>query len=306
MQQTDFPFEICIGEDDSDDGTREVCREYAEKHPDIIILHLRDRNNPMRKQFVAPFMFNMLGTLAACRGKYIALLEGDDYWTDTQKLQKQVDVMELDPECMLCFHSAKELRIGESRVIEPSPLRSVYTPYDFFRMNIAITCTVMYRNLFKGEFPSWIFEAPLGDWSQHLCHLQSGHARFIDEPMACYRIHAGGVWSSSDGPKKRRDMICMGRAFLKHFPKSLHRNVPKELICECRSYIVRYHLVWGNFPFKGRRDLLKLLFAGHLPVHSLSEFLRLLLWTFLPWVGLLFRNRRSGSPRRSEEQQGCK
>src|ERR1051325_11447258 len=80
MQKTNFPLEICIGEDGSTDGTREICGQFAKDYPDTIRLFLWDRNDEKRKG-MAPSRFNFLNTIAKCRGKYIAFLDGDDYWT---------------------------------------------------------------------------------------------------------------------------------------------------------------------------------------------------------------------------------
>lgn len=98
MQKTNFHYEIVIGEDYSTDKTREIVLEYKAKYPDKIKLLLQEINVGM--------MQNFTDTLKACKGKYIALLEGDDYWTDPYKLQKQVDYLDSHPEYSFCFHNA--------------------------------------------------------------------------------------------------------------------------------------------------------------------------------------------------------
>lgn len=99
MQKCDFPFEIVLAEDCSTDGTREICREYAVKYPDVIH-HVWSENNIGAVE-------NEARAIRAAKGKYIALCEGDDYWTDAQKLQKQVDFMESHPEYSVTFHRYK-------------------------------------------------------------------------------------------------------------------------------------------------------------------------------------------------------
>src|SRR5690606_4409195 len=89
MQKTDFPFEILLGEDESSDGTREICIEYAEKFPDKIKLFLHRRENNIQIFGYPTGRFNFLTNLYSSNGKYIAICEGDDYWTDSDKLQKQ-------------------------------------------------------------------------------------------------------------------------------------------------------------------------------------------------------------------------
>ena len=105
MQEVDFPYEIVIGEDKSTDRTRAVVCEYQRRHPDKIRLHL-SRENLFRQKLAG------LGPLAACRGKYIAMCEGDDYWTDPQKLQKQVAVLEAEPEVSFVFTMCWLFRMG--------------------------------------------------------------------------------------------------------------------------------------------------------------------------------------------------
>lgn len=102
MQQTDFNFELCIGEDDSTDGTREICKEYAAKYPDKVRLFLRQKKDKIYVNGRMTGKYNSRQTLKACRGKYIAALEGDDFWIDPKKLQIQFDFMEANPGLMMC------------------------------------------------------------------------------------------------------------------------------------------------------------------------------------------------------------
>jgi glycosyltransferase involved in cell wall biosynthesis len=104
MQRTNFPFEILLGEDQSTDGTREICIEYAQKYPDKIRLFLHHRENNIKIDGRQTGKFNFLYNLFSSRGKYMAMCEGDDYWTDPLKLQKQVDEMEAHSDINICSH----------------------------------------------------------------------------------------------------------------------------------------------------------------------------------------------------------
>jgi glycosyltransferase involved in cell wall biosynthesis len=95
MQKTDFPFELFIGEDCSKDNTRQICLEYKEKYPDKIKLLCPEKNLGAQQNFIQ--------TVNMCNGKYIAFCEGDDYWTDPMKLQKQLDFMEANIKYSLCY-----------------------------------------------------------------------------------------------------------------------------------------------------------------------------------------------------------
>src|SRR5690606_37807476 len=113
MQQTTFPFEIILGEDESNDGTREICKQYAAQYPDKIKLFLRSRKDVIYINGNPTGRFNFIENLKACSGKYIALCEGDDYWTDPLKLQKQVDFLESNKEYVIHSGVAQIIRDGK-------------------------------------------------------------------------------------------------------------------------------------------------------------------------------------------------
>lgn len=106
MQEMDFDYEIILGEDESQDGTREICIEYARQYPDRIRLFLRSRKDVIYINGRPTSRFNFIENWKAARGKYVAMLEGDDYWTDPLKLQKQADYLDNNPDCTLSFHNA--------------------------------------------------------------------------------------------------------------------------------------------------------------------------------------------------------
>jgi glycosyltransferase involved in cell wall biosynthesis len=103
-QEVHFPIEICLGEDESNDGTREICEEYAAKYPNCIRLFKRSRSTVEYKFGLPTGNYNFTETIKAAKGKYIALLEGDDYWIDPHKLAKQVTFLEANPDYSLAGH----------------------------------------------------------------------------------------------------------------------------------------------------------------------------------------------------------
>jgi glycosyltransferase involved in cell wall biosynthesis len=117
MQKVEFPLEIIIGEDESNDGTREICIEYAKKYPDKIRLLLNSRDNNIKLNGQPTAIFNVLYSYSKVRGKYIAVCEGDDYWTDRYKLQKQVDFLETNPDYGLVFTDADHYQEREGKLI---------------------------------------------------------------------------------------------------------------------------------------------------------------------------------------------
>ncbi len=192
MQETDFDCELVIGEDCSTDRTRKIVMEYKKKYPDKIRLLLPEKNIGMISNFVQ--------TLKACHGQYVALLEGDDYWTNPLKLQKQADFLDANPDFAICFHNAISMwESGERppKLLCPDDLKEVSTLEDLIYANIIPTLTVMFRNKLFDIFPSWYSNLKYGDWPLHILNAQYGKIGYINETMAVYRIHQGGVASAA-------------------------------------------------------------------------------------------------------------
>ncbi len=187
MQKTSFPFEALVYDDASTDGTADIVREYAEKYPNIIKPIFQDENQFSRGVDVAKtFIWPKI------QGKYVAICDGDDYWTDERKLQKQADYLDSNPECAICFHRVSMFYQDASRpdIIvpkKPGPTTLVQMIYKHKIPNVA----VMYRWRKDMQIPADIM--PI-DWYVHLLHAQHGNAGFIPDVMARYRRQSCGVW----------------------------------------------------------------------------------------------------------------
>lgn len=194
MQQTNFPFEVLIHDDASTDGTTEIIREYAEKYPDII-KPLYEEENQWVKGRRGSAVFNF----PRAKGKYIALCEGDDYWTDPLKLQKQVDFLEANPDFVMCSHRFKQYMqkediykddwYGEVPNGITYDLNSLIQGFWFHT-----PLTVMFRrdSLCLAEYEKY----PNSKDATLFFHLlQKGRGFMIPEFMGMYRVHSGGVWS---------------------------------------------------------------------------------------------------------------
>jgi|GEM_PF-645180 len=203
-QETDFEFEIIVGEDDSADGTREICKTYADKYPDKVRLILHSRANAITINRQATGRFNSLYCLQSARGKFIAMCEGDDYWTDKKKLQKQVDILKANKDCSLVFSNLDTLICHKDgrKNIEPSVLDGKNIPQRSEIKNIVSgnyigTCTALFRNwLLSEHLPKNYVEFPMGDWPLWLLSGRYGSYYFMNETTAIYRKHAGGRWST--------------------------------------------------------------------------------------------------------------
>ena len=190
-QRTSFPFEIVIGEDCSTDGTRAIVAEYGRRHPDRIRLLLRPHNFGMQR--------NSWETYSACRGQYYAPLEGDDYWTDPDKLQFQVDFLDAHPECVACFHDMTTVDsegrpLGE-KFPNPPPAKDRLDFHDLLAVNSPPTLTVMARRLTFSERPRFMDDLPMGDWPFNLLLARHGTFAYLPRKVAEYRVHHGGAWS---------------------------------------------------------------------------------------------------------------
>lgn len=191
MQQVDFDYELVVGEDCSTDNSRNVLLSFQERYPDKIRLLSSETNVGVNRNFIR--------TYRACPGQYIALLEGDDYWTSPHKLQQQVDFLENHSEFGGCFHNVQmyfEDETKSQRLMRPSDQPKIVTLKDLLAAKIIPTCAVMFRNgLFEG-FPDWAFSLKMTDWLVYILTAQYGPFGYLDAVMATYRIHSGGVWSS--------------------------------------------------------------------------------------------------------------
>lgn len=190
MQKTNFDFEVLIHDDASTDDTANIIREYEEKYQEII-KPIYQTENQYSKGIGVTRTYNF----PRSQGKYIALCEGDDYWTDPLKLQKQVDFLEGNAEYMI--HSGKAQILNSNKLTEiigDPRLKKSYSLPDFLTQNNLVTCTVTFRNqpILKNKFKNLTF----GDWLlyvQLLSSKENSLAYVSDDVYSVYRVHEGGV-----------------------------------------------------------------------------------------------------------------
>lgn len=200
-QQTNFPFEVVIADDCSTDDTATLCKHYQEQRPDLIRLLHRTSN--------LGAVPNYLETFKACKGKYVAFLEGDDYWIDPQKLQKQVDFLEANPDFAICCHNVYAVD-EHGEVTRPllfeapkvSTVENLCKGPDYIS-----TPSCMVRNGLLEEIPPWMYSLPGCDWVLDILNAEHGKIRYFPEVMAAYRIHPDSVWSSKKPEEKLRTAL---------------------------------------------------------------------------------------------------
>ena len=195
MQKTKFRYEIIIHDDASTDGTTEIIKEYAEKHPDLITPIFQKENQYSKgiRGMFPRFCF------PHAKGKYIALCEGDDYWTDPLKLQKQVDFLESHPDYVMCS--------SKYQILEENIAKITSSWYDEKCQDVAYSLDTLIHGGWYFHPLTVVFRSselnlqeyiryPYGMVAVMFFHiLKKGNGMMLPEEMAVYRIHEGGVWS---------------------------------------------------------------------------------------------------------------
>jgi glycosyltransferase involved in cell wall biosynthesis len=191
-QQLPQPFEILISEDCSTDGTREIAQRYAEGYPHVIRLLLSERN--LRSNEVVARGFR------AARGRYVALLDGDDYWTDDDKLSAQMALLDERPDLTICFHNVQvvdERSQDMGRLWNAPDQAKVSSLHELLRGNFIAASSVVYRRAAVAEIPGW-YEGffPVTDWPLHVLYAREGRIGYLDRTLGAYRLHRGGLFST--------------------------------------------------------------------------------------------------------------
>lgn len=230
-QKTTFPVEIVIGDDFSTDRTREIARQYAEKYPGKVVLSLNEKN--------IGGTLNWLRTMNKCSGKYIALLDGDDYFTDVYKLQKQYDALEGSKDYVLCFHGVEEKYddiSGQDRTVVFD--KEVYTLEDFLERGWFIrTGSTFFKNgIAPSEPPQWVYDYPYRyDTILHVFLCMHGRAIFLKDVMSVWRKHSKGMSKAMSANKIRNveTEVALARQ-LDEYSGRIHTKRVKAYIA--RSY----------------------------------------------------------------------
>jgi glycosyltransferase involved in cell wall biosynthesis len=275
MQYVDFAYEIVVGEDCSRDRTREIVRDYQKRYPDRIRLLLPERNIGARANFIQ--------ALHACRGEYVAWLDGDDYWTSPHKLQKQADVLDRHPLYAMCFHNVVRWHEDGSKPLEnncPDDFKPVLTLADFLsQRSYCLPVSVMFRRRWLSKLPPEFDRLQIGDWPCFALLASQGNMAYINEVMGVYRIHPGGMFSRGGWTPEKR--IQVGKAQLEcletvdaYFGYQYHHLIKRRVADVCYTMAkccrrqnqwteMRHYLLKGFLPraLGGRASTWQLLAA---------------------------------------------
>ena len=187
MQRTSFNYQLVIGEDVSSDNTRSICEQYATKYGNKIKLL------PKRKENIG-LIENFIKTIKACDGKYISICDGDDYWIDNEKLQKQVGFLESNDDYSIVFSPIKKM-LPNGELIDGyrDNINRTLTIDDLIVQNFIPSVSSMFRNLQDSEtIPHWFNRFPYGDWPTYLWTIKDGGKIYcIEDTTAVYRFNIG-------------------------------------------------------------------------------------------------------------------
>lgn len=219
-QDCDFDYELIIANDCSTDNTNIVINDLIRSNKSKVKIEYF--NHEVNLGMIPNFVF----VLEQSKGKYIAICEGDDYWTDPLKLQKQVDFLEVNEEYSYCGHQSSELKndiVRETLI----PVKE-FTFKELIFSNLLNTATLLIRKEAISKLPVFFKNVPAGDWALQLIAIKDKKAFVLNDNMSVYRVHSQGVWSHLD----KEEMCMRGVATVEAFKGFYKDNSSKKLINE--------------------------------------------------------------------------
>jgi len=244
IQNCNFNVELIIADDNSPDGTKNKVEDYLNSAvipKNIDIKYFQHKKNKGANS-------NYLWASKKTKGKYIAMCEGDDYWTDPLKLQKQVDFLEGNPEYVVCCHNAKIIN-EKGNLIQDKKLPKLIQDRDYSSLELQkgaflLTLTMVFRNVLE-EYPKNFSKVLNGD--TFLISLLGGYGkgRYVEDiELAAYRVHSGGIWSELDNSKRLKARRVFNQVLMSHYKSKAHLyflfydkqvNVSRTLLRNLRS-----------------------------------------------------------------------
>lgn len=244
MQQTNFPVRIVIFDDCSTDATASILKEYEEKYPHLFKLFLQPKNIFSNPEFAQEAIFPFL--LELVNGRYIALCEGDDYWLDPLKLQKQVDFLEKNQDYSNCLHNRYIEDIKGNQKLE---IRKKY--YHVFTQ-----CLLFRTKSLNPELLSYLPKVFNKDSFLMYSLLLAGKSKTLDFAGAVYRYHGEGIYSSMDYSSKIKHKINTLEQFIKLEDEYSKNAWHKELFYDLKTELIDNYL-WQIYTDKNNSDFVK-------------------------------------------------
>lgn len=213
-QKTDFPFEIIVHDDASTDGTQDIIRDYAQRYPEIIRPVLQSENKMksvnIEKEYICPLI----------RGKFVAVCEGDDFWSDPSKLSLQVGYMEKNLDCAMTFHAVNQLNPDGSSMPYRPLKEDTDVPCGLIIKRGGMFCpsaSLVIRAEIFTEWPEFRSMADVYDYPRQILSSFRGRVHYFDRIMACYRFGSSGSWTDSVKEKTDFNHVRNETAWLNEF-----------------------------------------------------------------------------------------
>lgn len=252
MQKTSFPFEILLHDDASTDKTAHIVKEYETNYPNLFKC-IYQFENKLSKD--SSYLIRTCSQMAL--GKYVAVCEGDDYWTDPNKLQKQVDFLESEEDYAICFHNTIVYNNEEKKILFEQPgitQNSSFSIQDFFKNNPIATASVVFRRKYIEIIPEWFSQSPFGDYSLYLyiLVLSQSKAGYLKDAMAVYRIHKesmhGNVHlANTDFVPAYTQHLKLWELLKKHLFKRTYRKEINKSMASTYNLIIKNLLVKNKY-----------------------------------------------------------
>lgn len=276
IQKTNFSFEIIINDDCSTDGTTEILKQYADKYPNLIRLVLHDENQYSKgiRSILATFVYPL------AKGKYIALCEGDDYWTDPLKLQKQIDMLEKNDSVSLVYTAFKTVDDKGNDLYRKSYEKFMKRSYsgnnlpELFNMNYILTCTVAYRKelIETREFK----EGSKLDYGIFLAAASYGDFCYINDKTASYRLNPNSL-TATKNPIVAQGIFSSYKYYASLFLEGLPKVQSYDDELQCARNILKQSKLHGFIHLElGILKKYKMLREGNI-LHYLYLYLKCLI-----------------------------
>jgi glycosyltransferase involved in cell wall biosynthesis len=240
MQETTFPIELVIGDDASTDTTPEICRSYQRKYPSCIKLNIAQKNQGS--------VINFLNTIYSCSGNFIAICDGDDFWTDKHKLQEQVLFLASHTDFSFCFTNINWVDEANNELKASTQYYNtdVFNHQSYVGLVTPPTLSTVFRkSALPQHFPEVFKSLPNTDMFLKALLSTKGKVKFINKITGSYRINSKGVYSGMNAIKKTQDKIKAYLIMLNYFTdKNVKHNLKRGI---GNGYLKLLFIMLGNF-----------------------------------------------------------
>jgi glycosyltransferase involved in cell wall biosynthesis len=231
------PLEVLVGDDCSSDGTRSIIERYARRHGDVIRAVFPDRSLGADGRVLFAELIRM------SRGRYIAAMDADDYWTSPKKLSLQVTHLDRHPGCAMCFHNvvcrSEDTSVPDRLHNSGDQVRNVGVA-ELVRSNVVASCSPVFRREVLDPLPPWYFALPWGDWPLYFMALSHGEVHFLPDTMGVYRLHEDGMYAGLPPVRRAEQLVDFFRGLEGVFPQEEEWRRVRQLAMALSALAAEY------------------------------------------------------------------